>query len=95
MKQRKSMKNITTGPHNWYSGVQGRPDCWKRNNQEVEVNVGKLNLQAALRMRMKEKRFPEAGGVRNASPGLEVPEAPLHMCQSPGKWGNSSVPGPP
>lgn len=43
MKQHKSMKNNTTELHNCYTGVQDRPNCWKRNNQEVEVSIGKTN----------------------------------------------------
>lgn len=87
MKQRKSMKNITTGPHNCYSAVQGRPDCWKRNNQEVEVNIGNTNPPGRTEDENEGEELPQGGRSRNASPGLEVPEAPLHVCQVPREVG--------
>lgn len=44
-------------------------------------------------MRMKEWRFPEGGGVRNASSGLELRRLPLSMRQVP-RLGDRPVPNP-
>lgn len=61
MIQRKFMKNITTGPHNYYSGVQERPDCWKRNNQEVEVNKGNTNPTGHTEDENEGEELPQGG----------------------------------